>query len=370
MENDKASAGRMKILLNTPLTSIPAGVSNHYLGLSPYFSEDVIYNEYIPGHYITQRIKLTVLATSLRFVLIGFDVVKFLINIVRYKRPHVLLNTSFGHSALKRDAIHLRLAKIFGCKVAVFIHGWNNDYLQRVLSGEERFDPAWQKADAFFVLGKEFKNHLEKLKIYAPIHLTTTKVNDCLIERIPARKNLGKEIQLLFLARIEKSKGIIVAIDTFEILCRKQSGLKMLIVGTGSWLDQAKKYVAQKDLDNVTFTGALYGKEIRRAYLTSDLYILPTTHGEGMPTSVLEAMAFGLPVITRPVGGLIDFFQNGEMGYLIDSLDPSDYANAITRIINDTSLFNSISLNNQVYARDNFLASKVAFNMEASIKMI
>jgi len=44
----------MKILINTPKTTIPAGVSNHYLGLRPYFSNDVIYNQYLPGTSVKQ----------------------------------------------------------------------------------------------------------------------------------------------------------------------------------------------------------------------------------------------------------------------------------------------------------------------------
>lgn len=45
-----------------------------------------------------------------------------------------------------------------------------------------------------------------------------------------------------------------------------------------------------------------------------------------MPTVVLEAMAFGLPVVTRAVGGLCDFFEDGKMGRITNSMNPMDYA--------------------------------------------
>ncbi len=46
-----------------------------------------------------------------------------------------------------------------------------------------------------------------------------------------------------------------------------------------------------------------------------------------------KAMAFGLPVITSPVGGLVDFFENGKMGYMIENLNPADYAEKIEFLI-------------------------------------
>ena len=45
-----------------------------------------------------------------------------------------------------------------------------------------------------------------------------------------------------------------------------------------------------------------------------------------MPTVVLEAMAFGLPILTRNVGGLVDFFKNDKMGFITDSLEPKDFS--------------------------------------------
>ncbi|MGM0738553.1 MAG: deoxynucleoside kinase, partial [Bacteroidota bacterium] len=62
--------------------------------------------------------------------------------------------------------------------------------------------------------------YLEKLNIKAPIHLTTTKVNDQLLEDVPTKKI--EEIKtILFLARVEKAKGIFTTIDTFQIISQK-----------------------------------------------------------------------------------------------------------------------------------------------------
>jgi glycosyltransferase involved in cell wall biosynthesis len=314
----------MKILINTPFITSPAGVSNHYLGLKNYFSKRVVYNQYATRFYVRKVLRSKYLYTPTTPLVYSFHFLKFIFLIFRHNRPNILLNPSFGKTALIRDAQYLKTAKFFGCKVAVFVHGWDKAYLDQVLKNSVLFCNAWYKADAFFVLASEFKEYFQRLGIKAPIHLTTTKVNDKLVEGLEPKKI--KDIKtILFLARVEKAKGIFTAINVFEILNKKYPDLRLQVVGRGEALEEAKIFADKKQLKNIVFTGALSGDDLKNEFINADLYILPTYHGEGMPTSVLEAMAFGLPVITRPVGGLIDFFENEKMGYMIESLEPEDF---------------------------------------------
>lgn len=84
-----------------------------------------------------------------------------------------------------------------------------------------------------------------------------------------------------------------------------------------------------------------------------------------MPTSVLEAMAFGLPIITRPVGGLSDFFENEKMGYLVQSLNPNDFAEKIIYLFDNQDSIEEIGEYNYIYAKKHFYASNVALKMES-----
>ena len=358
----------MKILINTPFISSPAGVSNHYLGLKNYFSNDVVYNQFVTSNFLKRKLNLKdgLLLKFLRFVLMSWDVVKFVVLLIFLGNDRVLFNPSFGYNALKRDLFFAKTAKFLGKKYSFFIHGWTIPYLEDVISGKEKLPQEFYEAYYYFVLADEFKNYLLKLGIKAPIYLTTTKVNDALLDGVEIKEKDAVR-NILFLGRVEVAKGVFTALDAFKMLSDKGYDLNLTVVGSGTALGGAKKYVSDNDIKNVFFTGALFGNDLKLKFVDSDIYILPTRH-EGMPTSVLEAMAFGLPVITRPVGGLCDFFKNTKMGWMIEALEASEYAAKIELLINDTELYNKIAFYNNHYAIDHFLASKVAVDLELKLK--
>lgn len=367
--NELNSLFTMRILINTPCISIPAGVSNHYLGLRPYFSEDVVYNQYYPRSFINKKTNVRFLQVFLRGLTLVFDLLKFIFLLLYYNKLNVLLNPSLGVTAMRRDALYLRVAKYMRCKVAIFIHGWENEYFEVIIRNPVKFTKTWNKADVFFVLAKEFKESLIQLGIQSPIYLTTTKVNDKMLEGVSENKQIIRIKNLLFLARVEKEKGIFETLEIVELLSKKYPDIILTVVGSGTALQGAMSYAQEHELANIVFTGPLSGDLLKNEFVKSDLYILPT-HGEGMPTSVLEAMAFGLPVITRPVGGLVDFFENDKMGYMIESLKPEDYTEKIELLINDIDKANSISSYNIKYAKEHFMASKIAPTLENIIRQL
>lgn len=338
----------MKILINTPNIHELGGVANHYLGLLPYWNQEVRY------HYVWSR-KWNVL-------LMPFRILSFILKLLIFRPDMVLLNPSLGRNALKRDFLYLNIARGLGHKVSVFIHGFNLDYAASA-------DWKWinrnlNRASHIIVLAQQFKDILIEHGVTADIQLTTTKVPDAMIENYDANSRTGEIQNILFLSRIEKAKGIYEAVDTFAILKKLHPNLTLKMVGDGSELTALKQYVSERNIPNIEFTGALYGKDIAEAYKTADLFFF-TSYGEGMPTVVLEAMAFGLPVITRYVGGLCDFFEDGKMGRITDSLKPEEFATLIEPLLTDREKTKQIASYNHNYAKEHFLSSKVTADIES-----
>lgn len=344
----------MKILGVVPSFTILGGVANHYQGLTPYWEDDVTYIEYGKRKGIPA------------FLTLIPDYFRFLFKLVTLRPDVVIVNPSLRYYQITRDGIYLLTAKIFGKKVVTFIHGWDKKVYEKVKIHPSLFCWVYGKSQFIYTLFSGFRKDLQALPLNCPILLTTTKVSDSLVNGFDITKRNGAIHQLLFLARVERSKGIDVTIQAYDILKKKYPSLCLCVCGTGGALNDSKEYVDSHHIKDVSFEGFIKGDDRIPYFSNSQIYILPTFE-EGMATSVLEAMAMGQVVISRPVGGVVDFFENGKMGYLLDSLNPQDYADVIEKLINNQALAKQIAENNYNYATEHFLASKVANQFEKDI---
>ncbi len=345
----------MKILINTPrLNGRIAGVVNHYAGLKDYWTENVRYNQI--GKKSTKP--------GAGLYWIPLDVICFIYKILVFRPDIILLNPSLGKNAIARDLLYLKIAKFFGKKVSVFFHGFNLDNVKSM--NMEKIVKQLNRCECLFVLADKFAGHLKEWGVTVPIHLTTTKVDDKLLKDFDIDKKDYSSNNILYLARVTKEKGIYITLDTFKILQEKHPHLNFRIAGVGDELEKAKEYAKENGI-KAEFLGGLSGQALIDEFKKAYVYIFTSFH-EGMPTSVLEAMAFGIPVVTRPVGGLVDFFKNNENGYIVDSFEPKEFAIAIEKLLNDKESAKKISSTNYKYASDNFLASSVAKKLENKLK--
>jgi len=355
----------MNVLIITPLLALKGGVSNYFNVIHKYLKVNHYFFEVGSSgkkDTFTKRVYSSLKARNR---------LRRIISTRQYPFDLVHVNPSFHYAALMRDGLLLNYMKQQGIPVVVFFHGWNSTINKLVYSRLRRlFLSIYGKVDGFVVLSAEFKDQLLKLGIERPILVETTPVDDALIkgydqeERRPFGAK-GSSPQVLFLARVIKEKGIIESILATEILSTIYPSIKLVVAGDGSFLESARRFTKERGLiDRVRFLGYVQGKEKVRAFKESDIYLLPSVYGEGMPTSLLEAMALGLPVVTRPVGGIKDFFQDGKHGFLTKSTDPNELAVKIRKLLASEKRWQEISSGNHQYACFNFLASAVAKRLE------
>lgn len=346
----------MKILINTPDYTRPSsgGVASYYNGMLGYWNEDIKYNIIGRRHGISGLFWMP------------WDVIKFIIRIIIWQPDCVLVNPSLMINALKRDFLFLKIAKCFGCKVVVLIHGFDLNVAMTI--NHEWVKASLNKASLIMTLADRFRKIMQGWGITAPIELISTKVEDKMLDGFDIASRDGKIKNILFLSRMEKAKGVYETIDTFALLKTRHSYLTLSMVGSGSKLNSLKNYVNSKKIKDVTFTGALNGEERLKAYRDADFFFFFSSYGEGMPTVVLEAMAFGLPIMTRYVGGLCDFFEDGKMGRITDSCNPLDFSAMIEPFINDENYTKEVSLYNHEYALNHFMASKVGRKIEQLLR--
>ena len=142
---------------------------------------------------------------------------------------------------------------------------------------------------------------------------------------------------VLVLGRIGKNKGSYDLLDAARRLHDEIPGLSLQMGGDGE-LEQMRAAAAGAHLaDCVQLLGWVSGDAKQRAMGQARVYALPS-YNEGLPMSVLEAMAAGLPVVTTPVGGIPEAVTDGVEGYLITPGDVDALADRLKRLLQDGAL--------------------------------
>lgn len=304
---------------------------------------------------------------SLLFRLI-VDYLRFGLRIYKQHYDIIHLNPSFRFKSLLRDGVFLLIAKLLNRKVIVFFHGWDIKFADRL---RERwlwlFQRTYFLADAFIVLAGDFKNRLMAMGYRGPIYLGKTALDSSLDEYLKINNvsdAFPSPFNILFLSRVEKEKGIFEALQAYSALKSENLDVIMTVAGDGGALVEARRFIESHNIQDIRFVGHVTGKIKALLFREAHCYFFPS-YEEGMPISVLEAMAFGLPVITRPVGGLPDFFEDGKMGFMTESKSPEILAELVRRLIDDPIKCRNIRQFNKEYALEHFSASSVAAEMES-----
>lgn len=134
---------------------------------------------------------------------------------------------------------------------------------------------------------------------------------------------------LFCVARLAPEKGIEFLIQALGLLINKGYIVNLRVAGDGpskaSLEDSARRL---NIADRVCFLGNLSEQEVGRELSMSDLFILPSL-AEGVPVSIMEAMAVGLPVIATNIGGTSELVEAGKTGLLVRPADPQAIAQAV-----------------------------------------
>ncbi|MFC6873762.1 glycosyltransferase family 4 protein [Halobellus marinus] len=168
----------------------------------------------------------------------------------------------------------------------------------------------------------------------------------------------------LYVGRLAPKKGIEYLIEAIsEIECH------LTIVGDGSERERLEKLVEQTGA-NVTFEGKIPPGDVSDYYRSAGFLVLPSTEGEGMPNVVLEAMAWGLPVIATDSGGLPTVIDDGTNGYLVPMRDPDALQDAIETLLEDPETSRKMGKNAKQYVRENHSWNELVDSLEDVYKEV
>ena len=143
-----------------------------------------------------------------------------------------------------------------------------------------------------------------------------------------------EQVQRLFcVSRLAREKGIEFLVQALSLLINKNYLLSLRIAGDGpsrAALEETARTLGVAD--HVCFLGNLPEQDVARELSSSDLFILPSL-AEGIPVSIMEAMAVGVPVIATNIAGTNELVADGKSGLLVRPTDPNAIAEAVVKMI-------------------------------------
>lgn len=139
---------------------------------------------------------------------------------------------------------------------------------------------------------------------------------------------------ILFLGHVGKRKGTFDLIRAAALL---SENFRLIIGGDGE-LQQAQMLSEELGVsDKILFAGWLGKEEKDHLLARTAIFVLPSYH-EGVPMAILEAMSWGIPIVTTPVGGIPEVVTEGQEGLLVNPGDIPGLAHALARLLAAPSL--------------------------------
>lgn len=295
---------------------------------------------------------------------------------------HITINKDF----LQKSAF-IKISKLLNKKVILHIHGggFKDFYNESSSYKKKNIIKTLNSVNSIITLSDSWQDYFKKLCHNKNIFVLPNAVDLKTIsyysnKNLKNLKNINKSNQsqnntsfrLLFIGRIEKQKGIYELLKALKEINEEKKhkknnyNNKIVLDCMGSFTNnenEIRTLVERSGLsDSVNFLGVIQGEERFKYFAQSHAFILPS-YWEGLPLSVIEAMAFGLPIISTKVGAIPEIVDNNN-GILVRPKDVTELKNAIIKIRDDKKKIPEYKINNIKKIRDKYDISQFKKTLE------
>lgn len=215
----------------------------------------------------------------------------------------------------------------------------NNPYFSPIHE-EERLqrDEAFEKAE-----GCVFQSKSAKLYFSGKTSGFTKTINNPVVLDVKELPN-QRENKVVAIGRYTQQKNYFTLLDAFSLFNRLHPDFRLECFGKDAGLlDEIKAYASSMNIsDNVTFFTET--KDLHQRIVTAKLFLL-TSYYEGQSNALAEAAALGIPCVASRIPGVQDLVDQYQFGLLCPSKRTDEIANAMHKVVNDSSLWNQMSQN-------------------------
>lgn len=248
------------------------------------------------------------------------------------------------------------VGKIFNKKIIIHMHGaeFEEFYNKSCKIIRKNINLLLKNSDKVIVLGDKWNEFVIGINpnINSYILRNSVKYSNerCIFDKI--------NINILFLAVLIERKGIFDLVKAAKILLENENlskyNIKFLIAGSGLEERNVKKQVKSLNIEKYfEFKGWVKLQEKEELLKKSQIFVLPS-YNEGLPVAILEAMNYGLSIISTKVGSIEDAVKDNYNGFLINPGDVNQLSRSIEKLIIDSSLREEFSKNSKKVINDSY----------------
>jgi glycosyltransferase involved in cell wall biosynthesis len=253
------------------------------------------------------------------------------------EHEHVVVHIHFAsRGSTLRKLVLAWLALDADAPLILHAHGgYFHEFFARLPRVAQRIvERTFRRADCFVVLSSQWR-HFYTRELRIPPERVRVLPNPTSLPPVVPNRAGRAQVQFVFLGRIGENKGAFVLLKAFAALpAELRQRTRLVFAGDGE-VDKLRSLAAE--FGDAVEVHTWVSSQQRDALLAaSDVFILPS-YLEGVPMSLLEAMAAGLPVITTPVGGIPDVVTHEVEGLLVPPRDLHALTVAMRSLIEDES---------------------------------
>ena len=245
--------------------------------------------------------------------------------------PGLLHVHSASRASFWRKALFMSLARAAGWPVVFHLHGggFARFFDQSSPLAQRAIRFFLDRSDAIVVVSERWAGWMRSVTANPRVVCISNPV--ALPRAIPVAREPGR---LVFAGRCEEAKGIYDLFAAVSALRPEFPRLRVECAGDGDLARMRRRAQAAGIGSRVTMHGWLAPAERDRLLASAAIFVLPS-HVEGLPVSLLEAMAAGCPVIATSVGGIPDLVRHGENGLVVPARSPAALADALRTLLAD-----------------------------------